>query len=368
MASILDGDKRIDLFPRDVDALRRDPPRVEFMVRGSGIGKFEEFRRTGQRQQFGPDEVSNLRTTLSFLLPDVEFSGSSVVLDSAIPDPEKRLKLRVVFSKGSDSVRYELIEFRTISLGGEQVVIESASPLPFVLRFTLPMVRGGKGVFRIQKRFHGAGLAPVGKALRAMACLRGSGEVELFALELEKPIVILRAGCRVPPRQQLWEDAVIAAAQIAELYKVALPLPTSVARSDRRAIAILSDLARGGLAVEGLKAKLIKSREAEGVVLAYASQEMRLVAHLPGLEPTPEVFGTKVATGPISIVAERASVLDPGTFVEEYKAAAYGEAVRIGFAATQARAQLGHVPPNEAVAISAGDMPSAAAIPRRHTQ
>src|SRR5207249_3784421 len=84
LASVFDSDKRIDVFARDVDALRIDPPGVNVTIKGSGVAKFEEFLRTGRRQDFSTEEVSNPTSTFDFILPAKEISEWKMVL---MPSP-----------------------------------------------------------------------------------------------------------------------------------------------------------------------------------------------------------------------------------------------------------------------------------------
>jgi hypothetical protein len=172
VASVLDDKKRIDVYARDIDALTLDPPKVNFTLRGSGVAKFQDFLRTGRRQEFATDEVSNPSSTLDFLLPKAQVTEWRIVLAPAAAVTRRTLDLRVTFASGSETVRYELVKFRVSAAGTEQVEIESISQLPFILSFVLPTLQEKEGSFSIQERFEGADLRSVGKALRAMTSLR----------------------------------------------------------------------------------------------------------------------------------------------------------------------------------------------------
>ena len=174
IASVFDQDKRINVFARDLEAIALDPPKVNFTLKGSGLTKYQEFLRTGKRQEFETDEVLTPTSSLDFILPHKEVTGWKLILMPAAHLTSKTLSLRVTFSSGSEQVRYELVQFRISSAGSEEVEIESISPFPFVLSFTIPLIEGREGNFSVKEKFEGAGVQGVAKAIRAFSALRAA--------------------------------------------------------------------------------------------------------------------------------------------------------------------------------------------------
>jgi hypothetical protein len=342
VASVVDQDKRIDIFARDIDALILDPPGVNFTIKGSGVAKFQEFLRTGKRQEIGTEEVSTPNSTLDLLLPQKQVSGWKVVLMPSASVTKKMLSLRVTFSSGSEQVRYELVQFRISSAGTEQVEIESISPLPFVLSLALPLFEGREGNFSVQERFEGADVRAVSKAIRAMSLLRASGAVELYALELEKPLGNLSVTASSTEQREKWEEVILDAARVSEIYKVDFRLPTRISVDDLRALALLMAIAQGEqLPFDGFNAKLVKSAEYEDAVSSASGQKLQVIAQFPRVNPPPVVFGTAVDTGSISLHAAEANIDNPKDFLDRYKNAKYGEGVPVRFSLKEVRAQLG---------------------------
>jgi hypothetical protein len=344
LASVMDEGRRVDVFARDIDALRLDPPKINFSIKGSGVAKFQQFLRTGQRQEFETEEVSNPTSSFDFLLPPKDATAWKLVLTPSAAITRKSLDLRVTFASGAEQVRYELVKFRIAAAGTEQVQIESTSPLPFVLSFDLALVAGSEGNFNVQERFEGADVRAVAKAIRAMALLRTGGTVELFALEAEKTLGSLSVTKSAGHERQTWEAAVLDAAEVSEIYNVDLRLPATIKAGDLHAIAILAAIGKGeSLPFESLSAGLVKTKEHEEAALSSAIQKMQVIAQFPRLDPPPTIFGTEVDTGPISILAKEAIVEGPDDFVSRYKNAAYGEGVPVKYLLKEVRAQLGLV-------------------------
>jgi hypothetical protein len=342
VASVIDSDKRIDVFARDLDALRLDPPQVNFTISGSGLAKFQDFLRTGRRQEFSTNEVSSPTSTFDFILPDRQISAWKLVLMPSPAATPKIVPLRVTFSDGTEEVRYELIQFRVSRIGTHELEIESISPVPFVLSFELPLRDARDGTFRIQERFEGADVRGVHKALRALSLLRPGGTIQLYALEIDKPIGTL--GVTVPAEEgrQKWEEVIADAASVSELYNTDLRIPERISVDDLRSLGLLLAIAKGEeLPFDGLNTKLIKSVEHEPVVSSAIGQRLRVLAHLPNLSPPLVVFGATVNTGPVSLLAAEGEIDNGREFMSRYANAKYGEGVSVHFTVRGVHAKLG---------------------------
>lgn len=344
VASVLDGDKRVDVFARDIEAIKLDPPRVKFSVRGAGVEKFQEFIKTGKRQELNADEISTPTSTFDFLLPEKQISGWKVTLMPSESLAKRVVPLRVTFSNGVERVSYECIRFRVASAGSEQIEIESVSPLPFALAFELPTSPDREGLFRIQAQFQGADVRTVAKALRAFSLLRSGGTVEIYALEIEKPLGTLSVTFVSGDEWKRLGDIMADAATVSDQYKTDLQFPNRITNKDLRSLAVLRAMMEGSdLPFDGLNAKLVKSREHETAISEAIGHKLHVVAQFPRLLPSPVLFGKAINTGPITLIGE--GEIDEGkSFLQRYTTTQYGKAVPLRFSLTKLRAQLGGQP------------------------
>jgi hypothetical protein len=191
IASAIDNDKRIDIFARDLTSLKLDPPTVKFTAHGTGSAKIQEFLRTGLKQELGVEEISNLKSTFDFLLPDGEVQSWGLVLMPSEVLKKRRLKLRLTFAKGRDNVIYDYAEFKVVRAGTDEAEIESVSIPAFALSLTFSLTLRGEGVVIVTERFVGTEVRAANKAITALSLLRTGGRLELFALEPEKPLGVL---------------------------------------------------------------------------------------------------------------------------------------------------------------------------------
>ncbi len=132
VASVLDGDKRVDVFARDLKAIRLDPPKVHFGVTQAGLGKINEFLKKGRPQELQGNEWFHASSTFDFLVSEHEMGGWKMML---LPDPgisKRLLPLRLTFTNGDKTVRYDFVQFRVLRVGSEEAEIESVTPLPYV--------------------------------------------------------------------------------------------------------------------------------------------------------------------------------------------------------------------------------------------
>jgi len=344
VASVVDERRRVDVFARDIEALRLDPLKVQFMAKETGLAKLQELRRTGRRQELGTEDISYPTSGLDFLLPKKETTGWRVVLTSVVP--KKPLLLRVTFESGADQVRYDLIQFRTLSLGAEQAEIESISPLPFVLSLSLALAPGSEGNFSFKERFEGANVRTIAKVLRAKSVFRLGGTIELHALETDALLATLNVNgtaAAITEERQLWERAILDAARICEVYRVDFELPEIVENHDLETLALLLRIADGGeVPFDSFNTDLVKSTAHEEVVYRFTEKTLRVIANLPELNPPLVVFGVAVRTGPVVMEADEAHIDSPNDFLARYKNARYGESIKMRLIVTKGvRMRLG---------------------------
>lgn len=339
IASVTDENKQVDVFARDLEALRLDPPKISFAIQNSGIDKFREFVRTGKRQEFLNSEISNLKSSFDFVLPQKSVEGWRLVLDASV---RKHLFLRVRFSKGDRAVQYDLVEFETVRIGTEEAEIHSVSDLPFVLSISFPLKAGGRSTLTIKENYVGADVRSVAKAMKALGLVKSLGEIELYDLSQEKSLGKLETIETNAPARTEMEALIKDLAEISDVYQVSLLMPKFVNEADLQAISFLSLVTRGSvLPIDGFTAKLVKSAAHEQAVHSFLSTKVDLIAHFRRLDPPPKVFGNLIDTGPIRIFAKSAEIADPEAFKVNYSKAKYGEPVKVRFTAAEVRTELG---------------------------
>jgi hypothetical protein len=96
IASVLREGQRVDILPRDLEALKLDPPSFRLGVKESGRQKIQRSMRTGEQVTLEPAEVVSFSSTFDFLLPAASPKGMQVTLSTAGPLAQRRPKLKVL--------------------------------------------------------------------------------------------------------------------------------------------------------------------------------------------------------------------------------------------------------------------------------
>jgi hypothetical protein len=343
VASVIDGEKRIDVFARDIQALSVDPPRVGFLVRGTGKAKVEDFLRTGRKQELGKEEVSILKSTFDFLLPKKEIKSWGLVLMPPAGSSDRRLKLRLVFLNAEDKVVYDLVEFKVLRAGAAEAEIESVSKLPFSLSLTLPLAAPFESSFTIREILKGCDVKDAAKFFSAMSTLREGGQLQLFDLEHGKELGVLSiGGTNLPARHDSMENIFGIASEVATKFGVTLRVPDRVTKQDLTSLARMKSIVDGSpLEANTFSATILKDNSRAELVAASLGRDLDVSIAWPRLEPVPNIFGTRIETGPVTMFARHARVKAASRFLQRYSRAADGEAVPISFAGAELRLQLG---------------------------
>lgn len=341
VASVLEEGKRIDVFARDLQAIRLDPPTVTFLAKPAGVTKINEFFRSGRPQVLEGDEFSHLKSTFDFLLPDRDISGWTLMMLPHRQISSRLLPLRLAFTAGQRTLRYDCVQFRVVRLGREEAEIESTGPLPFVLSLVLTASTRADCGFGFQPRYENASVRGVAKAIEALSMMREGCDLEIYALEIQAVVGIAKLKAQAPKSAGRFERVVLDAARVCHVYKVDLRLPRRIQKDDLGAISFLLALADGiPLAVDGFDAKLVKSKEHEANIKSVTTGIQQVMLASEHLEPKPVVFGAPVDTGPVTVYGT-GTLRDGPEFLKRYTQAAYGEAVPFGFSVSELRAQLG---------------------------
>jgi len=171
--------------------------------------------------------------------------------------------------------------------------------------------------------------------------LRDGCDLEIYALDLQAVLGTANLKADASKRRTSFEEIVLNAARICDVFNVELRLPKVIQKEDLEAISTLLAVADGTtLSVDCFEAKLIKDKHHEAYVKSISIGAQRVLFHSERLEPKPVVFGTQVDTGPLAIFATGKLEGAP-EFLDRYTQAEYGQAVPLRFSVSEIRLQRG---------------------------
>jgi hypothetical protein len=339
-ASIVIGNKRIDVFVRDTEAARLDPPRVGFTVNAAGLAKLREFYRTGKVQQLGPGEMRNPTVPFGFALPGAPQRQWQVQLrpSQQITDREHLIRVRV--SNGEEQLQYDLIKFRVLSAGLEEMELESISNLPFVLQLRLPLRPDGGGDFNFAERFLGYGLSQCARAIRLKHLLRKGAGVELHSLELDAPLGVLSVSGDTAAEMDGADRAVLDMAEVTEFFGWTIPFSGEIDDDELNLLILLLSIVRGTpMPIDSITVTIRKSEGAAELIRANGTSQLELAVFIEAMA-APLIFqGVQVTTGPLLFRSLDARFVDPNRVLERVTNAADDEDIEVQFSVGEIYAQ-----------------------------
>src|ERR1022692_354865 len=108
--SMVQGNRRLDLVARDVEALRKDPPNVTLELSAEGLEKIQHALRSGSPTQLARGELVGFHSSFDFLRTPEQLEQPHELL--LVPQFRTiRESFRVSFISGAQRVTYDLIEF-----------------------------------------------------------------------------------------------------------------------------------------------------------------------------------------------------------------------------------------------------------------
>ena len=345
IARVTDSNKQIEVFARDIEALRLDPPKIHFTVKGDGVRKLQEALEHGTRVELSPSEFSRFHSSFDFLLssnPDPQHQRLTIE-PSFITRP-RQFEFKVILGTGPSAISYESIPFGVSrrELKGtaprmELVTIEDE--LPFRMSIAFPVLKLGippvEADIAFRARFAGKEIHEVRKFVKAMMALRETGDVEVWDVRRGTPFFTAQMSFETFPDSNdsllpLLNDV----CAIADTFKAQVRFPDVFTADDAATITLLLALARGGEAgmeVQGISCTLTKNAQHERSFLDSLGREITFQFHVDRVSPPPCLFGAQIDTGPCLIVAERAIIADEERVRKEYVSAEEGEGVVIRF-------------------------------------
>lgn len=238
-----EGQKRIDFFARDHEALRLDPPRFSLVVKDAGVKKLEEFLKLGLPQEFAPNEVVELRCPLNFPM-GIESDGLIIKQFPALGNP---LNLQINISNDSEAVVYEAISFVLMRSGTEEVEIATNDDkLPGKLSLIFqPHLKAMRTKFNIHSE--GRWIREVVKLRQANRILSGGGRIELSLAGSGEHVAVGQA--EAAPRStsdDFLDDILNNMLEVSETFGVAIQMTGSIDAATLHDLAIALEIARKG--------------------------------------------------------------------------------------------------------------------------
>jgi hypothetical protein len=334
IVTISNENHRLDVFPRDIEALRIDPPRVLLTLDSAATEKLRSAIETGSEVILGSSEIKNVESTFDFLLPNGAGSKTQELwIGPSDATRNKRLKFRVTFGTGPSAISYALVEFKISKLGTKQIELTgSHETLPFTMTiaFPFPLTAEATGTINISHKFSGHRVLAIKKFLDAIAALSKSSELELFDLEREK--VFLRFNANLEKFLEVPSSAMELFDNLAEVARSLSPdlqIPESLNPEDLQALPTYLELAHIGsakLGVAEVSLTLVKDLNRESVFLDALTAESNFKIEFEKYH-LPQLLGQDIPIGPGALVFERTRVANPEKVRREYLQAQNGETI-----------------------------------------
>ena len=328
--SVTEGSRQINVYPRDIEALKLDPPKFRVKLAASAREKYERMLTKGFAAEFTRDEVLHFASSFDRLFPHT--GKGAIRLDPPDTVASRRLRLRVTLSSAASSVEFPLIEFRAARVGTEEAELIGESRRHGL---RLSIVAAREPQFTLTYSPAGRSVRDLLRTVDALTIVKKGASLELFDLEEER--ILLSGTLNAEEPNQSFEpiqEFTHSVAEIASAFGVDLKFPEEPSEQDEDSMELLLRIIRDGRiekSGDSATANLIKDIAFETDVLAQIGK--RIAVHLDNehLVPMPVLFGVPINTGPCSVLISAAEVADGEEFRRAYIAAAQGEPVPMRF-------------------------------------
>ncbi|MGA3318226.1 MAG: hypothetical protein ABSC64_17525 [Candidatus Korobacteraceae bacterium] len=332
MASITDGDKRIDIFARDVEALQLDPPKIQFKTQGEATRQLRHAVETGTPADI---QVSGFRSTFDFIAP-VPAESQRLIFEPS-PHAHAPIQLSVIFGAGESAVRYDCLKFRRSRVGTKEVELSTVdASLPFSLSMVVrPGTAPPEITFHFKERFRGKDIRPVRQFAAAIFELKKTGLIEVR--DFQRGALVFTATTnpnQYPELNDRFKVLLDEICEIANRFHVRLPVPAVVDEHSVESVPFFLKLARKGevqVELSNISVTLAKSTQDKDMFVAALGSEKSFKFDLVEFVAPDRIFDTDIQIGPCSIVAQRALIKNPEEVLQRYLSAKDGEGFVVQF-------------------------------------
>jgi hypothetical protein len=324
IASLRHAGGAVDVFARDVEAIKANPPRIEVYAAGTGIEKIGDLITTGRGKAFGAGEIAKITSNVWFL-PNVTQPASVEI------GPLRRrgtVPCRVTFGSGSGAIVYDFIEFESVRAGSQEIELVSRGDLPFRISVVLNP-RNGSGDFALRLDGIGRDVREVRKIVLAVLQAMDSRHFEVYDLRSSK--LVFRSdrpalGGLDRSHAELIDDLV----SIAVCFGVVLRIPAEVTPRHLEDFAILRAIVTGEALKSGrFSCHFIKGTERPSLEDWLAGRAGGIRYEVGGA--TAVLFEARLSTGPLVIESEHAFLEDPEGVRSSIRTAEAGAPVQLWF-------------------------------------
>jgi len=248
---------------------------------------------------------------------------------SSLPD-KRAIPLKLTFRTAEASVTLELVEFRKIRGGGEEVEISTIGKPALGLTLVLPTKATVSARATVSTHMPGNSIRSVAKVCGALGLLQKGCELEVFALKPDARLCVLQVKPLPFSFSATFYTFIDDLNTIAKRFNSDFILPerSSFSADDEETFRILRAFALSEpMDLTNLTCRLIKSPEnAELVPQQLREETMFRMEHESA---TASLFGTQMSLGPTVIQVDRAKVERLPETLKVFVKAEIGSAVPI---------------------------------------
>ena len=333
------GERLTSVFARDIDAIRLDPIRFRLRVRASGADKLREAVETGRPQTILPDEIVGFNSESQLVkFFSQGFEQTEIMVAPQVPDPTRRIPLRLVFGTGAYAKEIRYLPFIQEYFGTREITLRSDTTLPIEIRLTFPLSAeattlrlDAEATMTIRPIFDATDICALQQVLRFIGALKKSPFIEVFSIEFGSSI--MREEVPFPTELDFNEgllEVIESAAIVSKHFGVALKMPASINNKDLETLAELKRIATGEwFEANTITASLVKDNILQEQVLAFLDGPPGVFGMQEPSDREFQLFGTVINVGRPFFECQHVTVADVTDTRERYVAAAPGESISI---------------------------------------
>jgi hypothetical protein len=354
LASIFSGGRTLDIFARDVIALRDDPIRMLIKFSRDAGEKMEEMIKTGKGQSFQGSELRGFEISSSPLKDLLPRGMQDIRLEfiPKVPMGNKIFPIRLTLGVGEQSTTFDYVPFQVTEAGTEQLTLMSGGSLPFALILKISMKNDSSSEVAIESRVAGADVREIQRAIKAFRGFVSSGRLELFNLETQSTMFQFEAGDLGDVEEdvgfvQLIDDSVVVADFLGANMQLPLAAPT---QDDFAALQVLKQMATGeDFRIKTLEMVIHKQTKMDTTVLQLMTkgQSHSMLFDTPPGERLKVLFGTPIQTGRLILQVDRVQVKSFAKTKALYLKAKEGERVPLSLICNSTARYLRAMPSTE---------------------
>jgi hypothetical protein len=336
--SITKGQQSTFYFARDQAAFNLDPITFDMKMSPEGHAAFQDALDRGRGLSLAAGNITEMTASsplLQSLLGNADIGSSRMEITPQVPAElaNKTIPMRLTAGSGQSAQILPYVPFRITRPGRREIELTSVGPVPAVFTLVFQISGEGSSNFNISPRFLNSDARQAYRLLQFLEELERSSEFEVHSVEFDVPIV-KQSGSKVSSHLSIapgFRDVASKAAAVSEAFNIPLQLQSDCTDAEYLDLELLSKLETGEpLPNFEFQAVLIKRAESEKEVLARLEHPSFLVKlEHPGGWRKFRIFGTEIDAGPVRLIGDQCSFVDPKKVRDQYICAQEGEHIPI---------------------------------------